>query len=206
MTHIEIQRAVGPLRLVFWGALLCVLDFTINGFDLLNDTIGTVLVAAGVCGLAGLPVHAATYRSRLQFIQIISVLAIAHSIYAQLPIHSPPPVAFFLTVFELLKLVAVILFCMAMKQACEEADLIESTLSWVLTRNLFFWSYAVPFGMFYLAACITMLTGGSFHFDLGPAGLLLIPLFLAPLIHFFMSTSRMKREAETSSLGASLPT
>ena len=51
MTHSEIHRAVAPLRLVFWGALLCVLDFSFNGFDLL---------------IAELRVDEASYRPRMQ--------------------------------------------------------------------------------------------------------------------------------------------
>lgn len=191
----EIHRAVVPLRLVFWGAMICVLDFKINGFDLLNDTIGTLLIAFGVWGLAGLPVEEASYRTRMRFLQVVVVLAVFHSVYAQLPVESPPPIAFFETLFAIVKLAAAVLFCMTMMQACGEADLIRAAESWQLTRNLFFWICAVPLGLFYVVALGTILTGSTFHFDLGPLGLLLLPVFLAPLIHFFVSTSRMKHDA-----------
>ena len=204
MTHSEIHRAVGPLRLVFWGALLCVLDFRFNGFDILNDTIGTLLIAFGVWGLAALPVVEPSYRPRFQFMQVVAILAIAHSIYAQLPIDSPPPVSLLINLFGIAKLIAVVLFCMAMMQACGEADLIRATESWALTRNLFFWIYAIPIGLMHIGGCLAMITGGSFHFDLGPLGLLLLPLFVAPLIHFFVSTSRMKRFAESEPVGTAL--
>ena len=38
--------------MLFWGLLLVILDFSINGFDLLPDGIGYLLVAAGCSGLA----------------------------------------------------------------------------------------------------------------------------------------------------------
>ena len=206
MTHSEIHRAVGPLRLVFWGALLCVLDFNINGFDVLNDTIGTLLIAFGLWGLSELPVEEPSYRPKMQFMQVVAILAIAHSVYAQLPIDSPAPITFLVNMFGIAKLIAVVLFCMAMMQACGEADLIRATESWVLTRNLFFWIYAIPFGLIHIFGCLSMITGESFHIDLGPMGLLLLPVFVAPLIHFFVSTSRMKRYADTTHLDTVLPT
>ena len=39
------------LGLVFWGILLAMLDFRINGFDLLPDFLGYLLVAIGCTGL-----------------------------------------------------------------------------------------------------------------------------------------------------------
>ncbi|WP_308494902.1 hypothetical protein, partial [Mycobacterium kansasii] len=41
--------------------------------------------------------------------------------------------------------------------------------------------------------------GSPFHVDLGPAALLLLPVFGIPLIHFFVSTTRMKTDAESPS-------
>ncbi len=39
---------------LFWGLLLVILDFSINGFDLLVDGLGYLIVAAGCGGLASL--------------------------------------------------------------------------------------------------------------------------------------------------------
>jgi len=50
----------------------------------------------------------------------------------------------------------------------------------------------------YLAGMFAMLTGNSFHFNLGLTGLLLPPVFIVPVVHLFVSTSRMKRECEST--------
>ena len=39
---------------LFWGLLLVILDFKINGFDLLPDGLGYLIVAAGCGGLGRL--------------------------------------------------------------------------------------------------------------------------------------------------------
>ncbi|MHC4877401.1 MAG: hypothetical protein ACYTGL_12980 [Planctomycetota bacterium] len=52
---------------LFWGLLLVILDFKINGFDLLVDGIGYLIVAAGCGGLAELSPRFALART-LSFI------------------------------------------------------------------------------------------------------------------------------------------
>lgn len=45
---------------LFWGLLLVILDFSINGFDLLADGVGYLIVAAGCHGLSPLSTKFAT--------------------------------------------------------------------------------------------------------------------------------------------------
>lgn len=40
------------LRQIFWGLLIVILDFSFNGFDLLPDGVGYLIMAAGCYGLA----------------------------------------------------------------------------------------------------------------------------------------------------------
>ena len=54
-------------------------------------------------------------------------------------------------------------------------------------------------GGFLLGALIglgAMIAGQSFYFNLGIAGLLLLPVFALPLVFLLISTSRMRKEAE----------
>ena len=61
----EIRRTILPLRLVFWGGLICVFDLTfsqtVNGegweFDVLNDFVGMFMITWGVFQLAKIHVH-----------------------------------------------------------------------------------------------------------------------------------------------------
>jgi hypothetical protein len=56
----HLSAMITPLRLIFWGGLLCLIDITmtqrINGvsfkFDLLDDFLGMVLVTIGVFRLS----------------------------------------------------------------------------------------------------------------------------------------------------------
>ena len=48
---------------LFWGLLLVILDFSINGFDLLVDGVGYLIVAAGCRGLSPLSMKFATART-----------------------------------------------------------------------------------------------------------------------------------------------
>jgi hypothetical protein len=61
---------------------------------------------------------------------------------------------------------------------------------------LFVVIYVLPLGFLYAAGAFMIALGTSFYFDLGVAGLLLLPVFAIPLVHLFISTARMKRAAE----------
>ena len=60
-----VNQAITPLRLIFWGGLLCIFDFhltqTTNGhgfkFDVLSDALGSILIAVGVFRLGAIPIH-----------------------------------------------------------------------------------------------------------------------------------------------------
>ena len=206
MTVAEVKRAITPLRLVFWGALLCILDLsfssTTNGvgfkFDILNDAVGMVMITVGVFTLSDIRVTD-RYQSSMLFIKIISVLVTISAVVDHFIIPLPPPIVLFSVLLGLLSMVAIVLFCVCMRWFCIKAEMDTPARSWYVTTILFGVIYLLPLGLFYLAGGVALLTGESFYIDLGPAALLLVPVFLIPVIHLFVSTSRMKRHAESLS-------
>ena len=190
-----------PLRLIFWGAIICILDFSINGFDVINDIIGAMMISVGTFRLAGIEVHE-RYRNVLTFVKIVALAQIVAAVLAY--VHVPTNIALSLLqlVFGLVTLVAVIGFCVAMRWFAEAAVLPEAAKSWRTTTTLFVVIHVVPLGLLYLAGFIAMITGESFNIDLGAAGLLLFIVLVVPLIHLFVSTSRTVRAAENRMAGA----
>lgn len=201
----KLQRAVAPLRLIFWGGLLCVFDLSITWtvnrqgfkFDILNDALGAVLIAIGVCKLAGFSGQP-RYVWAMFFVVVVALLSILDTIRAHFILPLPDPVHFALSLFSLVRLVAVVVFCVAMRWLCQEKCLPMSAASWLTTTWLFGIIYLLVLGLFYIAAAGAIVAGTSFNINLGPAGLLLLPVFALPIIHLFVSTSRMKREAESA--------
>lgn len=197
-----VNQAITPLRLIFWGGLLCIFDFnlsqTFNGngfkFDVLSDAVGTILIAAGVFRLSALPIHD-QYKSKMKFVKVVAVIAVVDALQD----HFIPPLlplgylAF--NLFGVLNLAAIIVFCVAMRWFCEETRLLEASQSWGSTTLLFALIYVAPLGLLYLIGTLNMAQATSANFDFGPLAILALPLFAVPLIHLFMSTSRMKRAA-----------
>jgi len=204
LTADDVRKAVKPLRLIFWGGLLCVFDFTFGqttngrGFrcDILNDAVGAFLIAWGVFALAQIHVDE-RYKQAMTFVKIMSVMAVLNAVRAHFVFDMPPLLSFVLTVYGLASLVAIVVFCIAMRWFCEIAWLPEAARSWQTTTVLFVCIYALPLGLFHLASCFAILTGKSFHIDLGPFALLLLPVFAIPIVHLFVSTSRMAKSAES---------
>jgi hypothetical protein len=202
MINIDIRRTVFPLRLIFWGAIICIIDITFssttNGegfkFDLLDDAVGAAMIAWGVSRLAGIYVQD-RYRRVMRFVKIVAFLNIIDAIRDHFIMKLPDAVSFGLLLFSLLCLIAIVSFCVAMRWLCEEAALSIAVRSWRVTTVLFIVIYLVPLGLSYCASMIALVSGSSFNIDLGPLGILLLLVFLVPVVHLFISTSRMIRSA-----------
>lgn len=193
----DIHRIITPLRLIFWGGLICVLDFSINNFDLLNDFIGAIMIAIGVFQIATVKVHD-RYSNAMLFVQVMAILWCITALIENFIFKVPPALSILFFLIGLAGMIAIIVFCVAMRWLSIEAKLDVSERSWKTTTTLFIIIYLIPLGFFYLIGIFAVASGNSFHIDLGPAALLLILVFFVPLIHFFVSTSRMKNEAQTN--------
>jgi hypothetical protein len=199
-------RAIAPLRTVFAGGLLCILNFQINRFDILNNTVGAVFIAVGVFQLGRLSVND-RYATVMLFARVISVLYVFESIRAQVTMATSGAIEILVYIFSLACLAAAILFCLAILWLCQEAGLPRASRSWAVTTILIGVFYGLPLAaLTVMGMFATVLSPALFDFSaIVPPGLavpfiilIIIVLLLTPLIHFFISTSRMKREAEAA--------
>lgn len=194
----DLRRAATPLRLIFWGGLLVILDFRISTpefrFDVLNDFFGMILITVGVFKLAALD-ETPSYRRGLRFVQVVSVLGTIKAFVGHFVFATEPLWDIGWTLFSLVTLAAIVVFCFTMRLLCRIHGLERPAASWKTTSILFILIYLLPLGAFYVASLVAMLGEKSFNLNLGPAGLFLVLVFVIPLIHLFVSTSRMKRAA-----------
>lgn len=200
----DTKSAVSPLRWIFWGALICLVDLTysqtVNGvgwkFDFANDAVGVLIILWGTSRLARIRVHD-RYRSALGFVKVTAFFSLLDAIHAHFIYNTPAAVALFFSLVNAAEMVATVVFCVAMRWLGEAAGLQRSAKSWKITTLLFVIIYLIPLGSLSCAAAIAIALRSPFHLDLGPAGLWLMPVFAAPLIHFFVSTTRMKADAQS---------
>jgi hypothetical protein len=198
------ETIITPLRLVFWGGLICLFDLnfsqTTNGrgfiFDVLNDAVGMILISTGVFRLGSCQVND-RYEKVMLFVKVVAVLATLDAFRAHIITPLPAAVSFVLHILGIANLAAIIAFCYSMKWLSSSTRLTASESSWRTTTMLFIFIYAVPLGIVHLMGAASIVTGTSFSFNMGPAGLLLLPVFAIPIVHLFVSTSRMQREAES---------
>lgn len=194
--------------MIFWGGLLCVFDFTfsqttsINGevssgfrFDILNDFIGMLLITAGVFKLTVYEIDSA-YRRSMTFIVICSILNCIEAFMGHFIFRSPIVFDIMSNLLGLASLLATVMFCTAMNKLSMAYSLHQSAASWRTTRMLVIAIWAIPLGLLYVIGLGSILTGRPFHLNIGPLIIPVLLVFVVPLIHLFMSTSRMRREAE----------
>lgn len=204
MTPRALRSAIGPLRLVFWGALASVLDVGLElrsgfEFDILNDFVGAILIALGVWKLASIRLHE-RYENAMTLVRVLAVAGVIVAFAGHVSLILPPILAILvfgvLLVYIFFALVAAIVFCIAMRWLCIEAGLAEAAESWKVTTILFTVIYALPMAIWTACGLVVMALRGSHSVDIGPFAIVLMLVFFVPAIHFFISTSRMKRAIE----------
>jgi hypothetical protein len=97
MNEQSVRQAITPLRMIFWGGLLCIFDITFSqttngqGFkcDILDDTLGAILITVGVFKLSAIAVPG-RYATVMGFVRIVSVLAVLNTIRAHFIMPLPP--------------------------------------------------------------------------------------------------------------------
>src|SRR5262249_52012419 len=122
VSEYDVRSAIRPLRLIFWGGLLWILDFKIDGFDILNDVLASILVAVGVSRLAAGQVSD-RYCRVMWFVRLIAWVSIVAVLIKMAAGNFPEPFAMLMTLFTLAQLASIIAFCVAMRWFCLEAGL-----------------------------------------------------------------------------------
>lgn len=203
MGHADLRSAVRPLRWIFWGGLLCVIDVhystVTNGrgwqIDILSDVVGMALIVAGLVRLLAVRVHD-RYATVLRVCIAVAVLELLDAVRGHFIQPWPTPVVVGASLLHLLGFVATALFCVAMRWMCDAHGLADASRSWRTTLILFLVVWVIPLGVLQLVILGSLLSGSPFAVALGPVFLLLLLVTLLPLVHFFVSTSRTARAAE----------
>ncbi|MFO0933150.1 MAG: hypothetical protein U1E39_10640 [Planctomycetota bacterium] len=206
MGHDDVRAAVRPLRWIFWGGLLCVIDVhysTVTDgrgwrFDVLNDVVGMALILAGLVRLLAVRVHD-RYATVLRVCIAVAVLELLDAVREHVIQPWPESVRVAVAVLQLLAFASTALFCVAMRWMCDAHGLPEASRSWRTTLLLFLVVWLIPLGGVQIAVLVAMATGSPWQMDLGSAValfVLLVLVMLVPLVHFFVSTSRTARAAE----------
>jgi hypothetical protein len=190
-----IRSTIRPLRYISWGALLWILDFRFNGFDVLNDVIGSLLVTVGVCRLTTFPASE-RYANLMRWVCVVSLLSVPMTLWKQFGV--PSWMSIPSTLLSLAQFAAVVAFIVAMRWLCLEFNLVRAAASWWLTTLLFVTLFAGPLGVLYGWMLVSQLFGISWNLNFGLIGVLaVVTTLLVPVVHLFVSTSRMRREAES---------
>lgn len=204
MIHREdIIHAARPLRWIFWGALLVLVDISFSmtfgetgfQFDLLNDTLGMLLITAAVGRLRNIGLDS-SYANRMQFIHWVAIVALLESLMNHFVFQKSWLLMSLSLALDLATIVALLAFCTSMRDVCRAGMLAEAGQKWHRTFVLFLVLYGIPGLLLVFFGIAAIATNQSFRFDLTPSALVIGLLFLVPLFYFFSATSTMARAAE----------
>jgi len=201
----DISAAITPLRLVFWGGLLCLIDvhsnWNIDGqvwkIDFISDAIGALGIAWGVFRLSMLRVEG-WYRTAMTLVLAVASVAVLVAVHDHFVYDQPQWVSVALRLAPVVGLIATVVFCMAMRRLSTTAGLEHAERSWKVTTQLVVFISLIPLGVVHAADAVATLRGETSIFQLPSLLVTLAVAQIIPLAHFFVSTSRMAHEAEST--------
>lgn len=207
----DASEMVNPLRMVFWGVLVIALDFHLTwpgGFrlDLINDVVGAILVLRGVIGLRSQAIGDSWMKS-MGFVEVIAWITVVGAVIDHFVLELPAPLLSIGLVVGFLKMLAVLVFCRAMREVCEMYGFERSVLSWRLSSALYLWLYILPMSLLGIGFMISALQDGPRQWN-SPLAILLVVPPLAAVIHVLISLYRMTnaaREGDSRSSDDGLP-
>lgn len=201
------QQTVRALHCVFFGGLLCLVDIThssiarfrgeLSGwrFDFLSDTLGVILILFALHTLRRFNLGG-RYDGHLRFAWCVAWLSLFDTIHAHWIYDRSEFVRAAIAVLSLTRLVAIMAFCTAMITLAGFVVAGTAVRSFRTTRLLFAMLYVAPLAVLYLLH-LAALAGAkvSFHWT-GEWVVGLLAIFALPLVHFFVSTRRLKASLE----------
>ncbi len=201
----EALKAVTPLRLVFWGSMLYIVDYVPAWakterwrVDLFSDVVGMVLVAIGASLLWRLPVHQPSNDRYSGLMRMVKYVAIGSAIVAAMEhvvFYHPRALNVFLALFGAVRAVTIVLFGWSVMYICTEAKLARAHKSWTVTMFLLGGILGLPLLYCSYVTFLTLLAPGGLPMDLGWAKPALTIVWAIPLAAVYVSTSHLAKEA-----------
>jgi len=199
MCPFDAWTARSALDKIFWGTLVCVIDFHFTQtsgsggfrFDVISDVVGAAMIAWGLGQLLPLiPVSA--YAKIMSFCQLIAAVAVLEALAGHIVMDWPPPVRLLSMAFSLICLLAVYRFCDAMRLFCSSLALTHVEQSWRLSQQLFLWLNAVPAVILHAASLLVMFSREKVHLNIGPLAIAIVIAAMVPLVHILVSIRRTR--------------
>lgn len=189
-----LEAAAAKLWLIDVGFLVWTLDFRLTfriagrvwSWDLLNDTLGMLLCAAGLALLSRLS-QSDVFRATTGILAVAAAASGAYALLRDLNAAAMAPLAASLPILRWLGLAAITSFCLGVRNFCRAEGNQRAADSWTMTLVLLF---LVTTGAQALLALQAATLGSPVQPTLWST-LVFVALNCIPLVHAFLSTGRM---------------
>jgi hypothetical protein len=206
------EVAFHALGRIFWGVVICVLDFNLTmttnsegfKFDVISDVIGAILIARGIGQLRPL-VFDPHYAGTMDFCSIVAMIAVLDAIVDHFVLRWPMPMRVAHSMWDIVSLYAVYRFCGAMRTFCFSASLFDTEATWMTSERLVMWLVLVPA---VIIQVFGLMASGAPPRELAHLSLLVVAAVIAAavgLIHVLLSLTRTRTVLRETSLGRFLP-
>jgi hypothetical protein len=134
----------------------------------------------------------------MAFVLVVAFLAILVAVHDHFVYDQPQWVSSVVQLAPVVGLTATVVFCMAMRRLSAATGLEQSAQSWKITTLLVAVISLIPLGLIHAAGAAATLNVETSTFELPNLLVAFVVAQIIPLVHFFLSTSKMAREAESA--------
>jgi hypothetical protein len=206
------EVAYQALGRIFWGVLICVLDFNLSTttnregfkFDVISDVIGAILIVRGLGQLQPL-VFDRQYAGILSFCYIVAMVEVLEAIVDHFIIQWPLPLGIAYGIWSLVSLYAVFRFCGSMRIFCFSATLFETEATWITSERFILWLVLIPAIGMQIVGLMATGAGPRGLASLGPLVIAVAVAALVALIHLLLSIARTRTALRDATSGRFLP-
>jgi len=217
------ERVVVPCRLIFWGTIICIPEFRLNGFDIINDFVGMIMILWGVVSLWRIPISV-QYQRWMAFPVILAIFATIETFFTEILLLPNEIVSALFFLYGIISILGIIIFCRCMREYCSVMNWERAVASWTYSSRLITYGILLPsiilsIPLYLFVASLTFVPRqphppNGFHLNLGggaatidpSTAMIIVPLLLLAvviviwgIVHFLMSLSRTIRAARMPS-------
>jgi hypothetical protein len=189
---LELRSAIVPLRLLFWCTLLLIISAVfILPICVLSDLVCLLVITCALGPLRRLDGDPA-YRAAIGFARTITLISLPVVLLDKVD-GLPPPIVFMRFLLGLLQLLAIIVFCRAMRGLSHVRRLDRAERAWGIATRWVTWAIVVP------SICLWwawLITGDELTIEITdfPTICLVVLLVLTAEILFLRALHVMRRE------------
>jgi hypothetical protein len=205
LQKIDAEGTLLPLSLIFWGALICIIDLTIKHedargqglqFDIVNDAVGWLMIGTALLSLRKVWADQ-HHQSVMTFCIVMTGINLGLALVLHIVFDAPWLIEVIFVLILFVTFLAAIMFCHAMGNICRTIELPDVETNWRLTSRLIWFLWILPAAIILIVGAALGARNDATTEPANPLAVCgymigMMLLLIAPMVYFGIAIYHMK--------------